>query len=140
MKIMKINLFNQFGDIDFDFNKIITAFEEYFSGDEEVSLILVNEEEIRRLNRDYRNIDAPTDVISFPDEEENYRGDIFICIEKVNKQAEEYDHSREREFAFLLVHGLLHLQGYDHKHPEDEKIMIQKQEEILTVLGYRRTK
>lgn len=140
MKTMVINLFNNYGDLDFDFNKIITATENYFKGDEEVSLILVNEEEIRRLNRDYRKIDRATDVISFPDAEDNFRGDIFICIEKVNEQAKEYGHSREREFAFLLVHGLLHLQGFDHMNPEDEKVMIQKQEEILTALGYRRTK
>lgn len=135
---MKINLYNNYGNIDFDFEKIIADIENYFQRTEEVSLILVDAEEIQTLNRDFRKVDRVTDVISFEGEEENYLGDIFICVDKVYSQAEEYGHGPEREFAFLLVHGLLHLQGYDHMNSEDEKIMLAKQEEILNALNYRR--
>lgn len=144
---MKINLYNNYpSEISFDFNKIIKDLEKYQS-DKEISLILVDINEIHQINKDYRNIDRPTDVISFEanneedilsDEDENYAGDIFICIEKVYEQALLYGHSVEREFAFLLCHGILHLHGYDHMNKEDEKIMFEKQEEILEELNYRR--
>jgi probable rRNA maturation factor len=138
MKDMKINLYNNFGEIEFDYKKIISDLEGYFQGEEEISLILVDLGEIQRINREYRNIDRPTDVISFEGEEEAYLGDVFICIEKVGEQSQDYGHSLAREFAFLLVHGILHLQGYDHQNLEEEKIMFSKQEEILNALNYRR--
>jgi probable rRNA maturation factor len=75
-------------------------------------------------------------VLSFPDRDEEYLGDIFISIDKVYEQAKQYNHSVEREFAFLLTHGILHLLGYDHENTNDEKKMIAKQEEILK--KYRR--
>ena len=138
---MKINLFNNVDKIEFDFEKIIEAIEKGLVEEKEVSLILVDLEEIHRMNKEYRGIDRPTDVISFEEddeEDENYLGDIFICVEKVYEQAKSYGHSNEREFAFLLIHGILHLSGYDHIEKEDEVIMFAKQDEILNDLGFKR--
>ena len=106
----------------------------------EFNVILVNNNEIKKLNKEYRNIDKETDVISFALEDEkeeiinsNKRvlGDIYISIEKAKKQAKEYKHTLRRELSFLCVHGLLHLLGYDHMSKEDEKVMFEKQELIL---------
>jgi len=136
---MEINIYNNYqAEIHFDFEKIVKDVSNYFNENTEISLILVNNEEIRNLNRDYRNIDRETDVLSFVDEDGEYLGDIFINIERVYSQAKEYNHSVEREFAFLLVHGILHLKGYDHHTNEEEIEMFAKQEEILNELNYRR--
>ncbi len=106
-----------------------------------VSFIIVDESRIWEINKQYRGIDKPTDVISFAeiDSDENHilpeeMGDIFICKEKVFSQANEYGHSIEREFAFLATHGLYHLLGYDHQTKADEEVMFEKQENILTKL------
>ena len=113
----------------------------------EFNVIIINNEEIHKINKEYRGIDRPTDVISFALEdykdikyENNYRvlGDIYISIDKVKEQAKEYGHSEKRELAFLAVHGLLHLLGSDHMEKEDEKVMFSKQELILD--GYGITK
>ena len=106
----------------------------------EFNVIIINNEEIHKINKEYRGIDRPTDVISFALEdykdikyENDYRvlGDIYISIDKVKEQAKEYGHSEKRELAFLAVHGLLHLLGYDHMEKEDvnkgDKILIFKQ-------------
>lgn len=140
---MIINIFNNYdGNITFDYEKIIHDLESYFTNElkisEEVSLILVDLEEIQKINHDYRHLDYPTDVISFEDRSDDYLGDIFICIDKVFEQAKTYEHSVEREFAFLACHGLLHLLGYDHLNPTDEATMFTKQEEILEKTNYRR--
>lgn len=140
---MIINMFNNYdGNITFDYEKIIHDLETYFTNElkisEEVSLILVDLEEIQKINHDYRHLDYPTDVISFEDRSDDYLGDIFICIDKVFEQAKTYEHSVEREFAFLACHGLLHLLGYDHLNPTDEATMFTKQEEILEKTNYRR--
>ncbi|MBQ8193189.1 MAG: rRNA maturation RNase YbeY [Bacilli bacterium] len=103
------------------------------------SIIFVTDEEIHKMNREYRGVDRITDVISFAFEDNqnivynNVRmlGDIYICISQMKRQAEEYKHSEKRELSFLVVHGLLHLLGYDHMEPEDEKIMFDLQELIL---------
>ena len=140
---MRINLFNNLEKIEFDVKKIIDTIENGLKEDVEVSLILVDIEEIHRMNKEYRGIDRPTDIISFEEEDEEdekYLGDIFICIDKVYEQAKNYEHSFEREFAFLLVHGILHLSGYDHIEKDDEIIMFAKQEELLNELGFRREK
>lgn len=140
---MKINLFNE-NDLlkDIDYNKIIEdiekLFNEEFDCEKEVSLILVDSEEIHSMNKQYRNIDRPTDVLSFEEYEEDYLGEIFICEEKVYEQAQSYNHSNEREFVFLLTHGLLHLLGYDHIEKEDEEVMFKKQDELLNKTIYRR--
>jgi len=112
----------------------------------EFSVIIVDNERIHEINKEYRNIDRPTDVISFALEDnkefdfENYRvlGDIYISIDKVKEQAKEYGHSEKRELAFLTIHGFLHLLGYDHMKEEDEKVMFKKQEEILDGFGIKR--
>jgi len=104
-----------------------------------VSAIFVDDEQIHEINRDYRNVDRPTDVISFAlsdgQEDGDYipeeLGDIFINIDAARRQAVEYEHSETREICFLFTHGLLHLCGYDHMEPEDEKEMIAMQKLIL---------
>lgn len=97
----------------------------------EMNIIFLSNEAIREMNKTYRNIDKVTDVISFPDKEEDYIGDIFISLDKALEQAADYGHPVEREIGFLSVHGYLHLLGYDHHSEQEEKIMIEKQEEIL---------
>lgn len=112
----------------------------------EVNIIFVGLEEIHEINKAYRNVDRPTDVISFALEdtedvtvyEERVLGDIYICLDKVHEQAKEYGHTEIREMAFLIVHGLLHLLGYDHMIKEEEKIMFGLQEEILNEMGITR--
>ena len=106
------------------------------------NVILVDNQYIHKLNKEYRNIDRPTDVISFALEDYNditydFRllGDIYISLDKVKEQSIEYQHSYLRELSFLSVHGLLHLLGYDHIKKEDEKIMFEKQEELLKEFG-----
>ena len=104
------------------------------------SVIFVGEEEIQKLNKEYRNIDKVTDVISFAFEDNSdlvyndirVLGDIYICIPKMISQANEYGHSEKRELSFLCCHGLLHLLGYDHvNNKEEEKIMFDLQERLL---------
>lgn len=104
------------------------------------NIILVSNDEIKKINKEYRNIDKETDVISFALEDNNdvtYQdnirllGDIYISIDKMNQQATLYEHSTKRELSFLTIHGLLHLLGYDHMNEEDEKIMFDLQEELL---------
>ena len=123
--------------------------------DAQVSVTIVDLAEIRRINRDMRNIDSETDVLSFPmlefDENRNMieddydlddgkllLGDIVICAERAKSQAEEYGHSFLREIAFLTVHSMLHLLGYDHMEDEEEKEMFSRQEDILNILGIKR--
>ena len=137
---MKINLFNEsllLKDIEIDtiIKEIETIFNNNFECEKEVSLIIVNSDEIHKMNLEFRNIDRPTEVLSFEEFEDDYLGEIFICEEKVYEQAKSYEHSNDREFAFLLTHGLLHLLGYDHMNEEDEKVMFSKQDEILNEFG-----
>lgn len=110
------------------------------------NVIFVDEETIQKINKEYRNIDRVTDVISFALEEGesiNFEfgrllGDIYICVKRMKEQAKEYGHSELREMGFLTVHGLLHLLGYDHMTKEEEKIMFDKQELILNDYGLTR--
>lgn len=124
--------------------------------DVEISLSFVSLEEIRELNREYRGVDAPTDVLSFPmfenlqDLEEAQRlhspdhdteiplGDVVICMEKIEMQAAEFGHSRERETAYLFTHSVLHLLGYDHMTEEDKNEMRIKEEEVMAGLDLAR--
>ncbi|MDD3341740.1 MAG: rRNA maturation RNase YbeY [Bacilli bacterium] len=114
--------------------------------DAEFSVILVDNEKIRELNKEYRKIDRETDVISFALEDgmemqvpgRRILGDIYISIPKAREQAKEYGHSFQREICFLSVHGLLHLLGYDHMNVEEEKIMFDLQKEILGSYGISR--
>lgn len=124
---------------------------EGISGETEMSVNFVDNREIQELNRNYRQKDSPTDVISFAMQETGegevnilgldmpvILGDIVISVDRAKEQAEEYGHSIEREFAFLTIHGFLHLLGYDHLTEEDEKEMFSKQNEILSDFGIER--
>lgn len=104
----------------------------------EVSLILIKDDEMHQMNKQYRNIDRPTDILSFPDDEETYLGDIFINVDAMQRQAQSYGHSLKREFCFLAAHGFLHLLGYDHHTPQDEKEMFSLQEEVLKDIAPRK--
>ena len=111
----------------------------------EFNIIFVDNKEIHRINKEWRGIDRETDVISFAledneevKEEHRVLGDIYISLDKAKEQAKEYGHSLKRELCFLSVHGLLHLLGYDHMNKEDEKIMFDKQKEILDFYGITR--
>ena len=123
-----------------------------------VSITLTIPEEIRKINKEYRNIDKETDVLSFPifekEDIENFRkkssksstgefiqevlGDIIISIPRVEKQAEEYGHSFERELSYMLVHGFYHLMGYDHIEEQDKELMREKEEKVLKSLAINR--
>lgn len=123
---------------------------EGFNNDCEVSVTFTDNEGIRELNREYREKDAPTDVLSFPmydirggeSPEEGHPaelGDIVISLERAKEQAEEFGHSFKREVSFLTVHSTLHLLGYDHElSEEDEKDMFRRQKEIMTKLKIER--
>ena len=111
------------------------------------NVIIVDNDYIHDLNKNYRNIDRETDVITFAlededtlviPEEERILGDIYISIDKAREQAKEYNHSLLRELSFLAVHGFYHLLGYDHQTKEEEKIMFSKQEEVLEAYGITR--
>nr|MBQ8252396.1 rRNA maturation RNase YbeY [Lachnospiraceae bacterium] len=124
----------------------------------EINLLLTDSDAIRVYNREYRDIDKETDVLSFPgvdyetpsdfslveqeiacyvnpDTQELMLGDIILNMDRVISQAKEYGHSEKREFAFLITHSMLHLLGYDHMTDEEEKVMFQKQEQILDKMG-----
>ncbi len=113
--------------------------------DVEFNIIIIDNKRIREINKTYRNIDRETDVISFALEDyediklpHRLLGDIYISIDKAIGQAEEYQHSLLRELSFLSIHGLLHLLGYDHIKKDEEKIMFDKQREILDSYGIKR--
>lgn len=113
--------------------------------DSVMSIIIVDNKEIHKINKKYRNIDRETDVISFAleegetiDEPVKTLGDIYISIDRVYSQAKEYGHSIKRELFFLVTHGFLHLLGYDHMNKDDEEEMFTLQEEILNSYGVKR--
>lgn len=153
--------------LDFDYEEVIktviskTLETENCPYETEVNVLLTGNEEIHEANKEFRGIDRPTDVLSFPmvdydfpsdfsyveENQESYinpetdellLGDIMISVDKVYEQANEYGHSREREFAFLIAHSMLHLLGYDHIDEEERKVMEEKQEAILDALGITR--
>ncbi|WP_209123011.1 rRNA maturation RNase YbeY [Alkalihalobacillus sp. BA299] len=124
---------------------------EGLTGPTEISVTFVDDNRIQEINRDYRGKDTPTDVISFALNEEgeeeiqiidpegpNVLGDIIISIPRTIEQSHNYEHSFERELGFLLVHGFLHLLGYNHHTEEEEKRMFSRQEEILNAYGLKR--
>lgn len=152
--------------LDIDYTKLADMVAEQVLDMEEcpyevsVNLILTDNEEIKNVNTQFRSIGAPTDVLSFPmipferpadysavegkdiyfdlDTGELLLGDVMISVDKVYSQAEEYGHSREREFSFLFAHSMLHLLGYDHMVPEEAAVMERKQSEALKNLGINR--
>ena len=104
----------------------------------ELAITFVDNKRIQEINKVFRQINKPTDVLSFPLEEEDALGDIIISIPKAKEQAEEYQHSFARELGFLAVHGFLHLLGYDHETEKEEKEMFMRQERILQQFGLTR--
>lgn len=120
---------------------------EDFDNDYEVSLSFVESDEIKELNKNFRNIDKVTDVLSFPLFDEDYDevelfekslGDIVICLERAYEQSIEYNHSFFREVCFLVCHSMFHLLGYDHDTEENTKIMRTKEEDVLNKLKITR--
>ena len=157
--------------LDLDYEKIITDVVneavdyEKCPYEAEVNVTIVDSESIQEINKEYRNIDSPTDVLSFPgvnyvtpsdfdaieDEFEYYAvdyvnpdtgelllGDIVLCVQKIKEQADKYGHSEKRELAFLTAHSMMHLFGYDHMTPEESAVMEAKQNEVLERLGITR--
>ncbi len=130
---------------------------EDFPFEAEIGLLLVSLEGIQEINGQQRNLDCPTDVLSFPmiaykspgdftkvrQEDDNFNpdtgeamlGDIVLCVDKVKEQAEHFGHSEKREFSFLILHSMLHLFGYDHMTKEEAEIMEKKQRDILDQMG-----
>ena len=154
-------------DFAFDYETLAQEVIEYaldhenFPYEAEVNLTLTDNEGIHDINRTYRNIDAPTDVLSFPmlsyetagdfskledDYDDNFNpdtgeiilGDILISVDKVKEQAKRYGHSEKREFSFLILHSMLHLFGYDHMTLEEAAVMEAKQNEILNEMNILR--
>ena len=147
---MKIEIFNETKDnldeyIDTIKKVLVHGLDKLKVGDVTFNIIFVNNDYIHKLNKEYRNIDRETDVITFALEddktfnpEERILGDIYISIDKAKSQSVEYGHSLERELCFLSVHGMLHLLGYDHMEKEEERVMFNLQEEILDEMGIKR--
>ena len=144
---LDFNSFDQsFNDYEKKYTDLLEKTLRHLSLDFEpyLSVTLVDNDYIHEINRNYRHIDRPTDVISFAFLDDNPKrnelfhskkmvvlGEIYISTDKAKEQATAYGHSLERELSFLFVHGLLHLLGYDHMKEEDEKVMFALQEEIL---------
>lgn len=133
MKHMRIKLYNQ---TDVEIKEVSKLLKKVFKKVKEkknMSIVFVSLEQIQELNKNYRQIDKVTDVLSFPndDPDDKTLGDIFISMDKAKEQAISYGHSFEREVGFLAVHGYLHLLGYDHHTKEDEEKMVFMQESIL---------
>jgi len=146
----EIEVFNetkeQLDEID-ELNNLFPFLVNYFNLENIVcNVIIVDNEKIHQINKEYRNMDRETDVISFALEDDKLindspvrvLGDIYISIDKAKSQAIEYGHSLKRELCFLMTHGFLHLLGYDHMKKEDEEIMFPLQEAILEEYGVRR--
>lgn len=156
-------------EVGFDYQELLTkVIKEALASEScpypcEINLTLTDNEGIRRINQEFRELDIPTDVLSFPmleyetpadfskldsemaesmyfnlDTNELLLGDIVISLERAKEQAQEYGHTLERELAFLTAHSMLHLMGYDHMEEDEREIMEQKQEEILQRLGVTR--
>lgn len=147
----KIEIFNQveedIPELDTVKKVLLSAIEKEQLENINFNLIIVNNEDIHELNKNYRKIDRPTDVITFALEDDDTMvlpdgirvlGDIYISIDRAKDQASDYGHSLLRELCFLAVHGFYHLLGYDHNTPEEEKIMFSKQEEVLSSYGITR--
>lgn len=114
--------------------------------DSYISVVIVDKDRIHEINKTYRNVDKVTDVISFAFEDNagitpdglRILGEIYLCMDKAKEQAVEYGHSNKREICYLVIHGLLHLLGYDHEKEEDKKKMRRKEEEILELYDANR--
>jgi len=155
--ILAIDLMDETNEVTEEAQQLVesilqfAARKENIEKDTELSVTFVDNDRIREINKEYRNKDSATDVISFALEEmgedeveivgaemPRMLGDIIISIERTKEQAEEYGHSFDRELGFLALHGFLHLLGFDHMNEEDEKVMFTKQKEILEEYGLSR--
>ncbi len=127
-------------DINFEeiARKVSWALKKSIKKKSKVTVVIVDEKVMCDMNSRYRMKDYTTDVLSFEADEDKYLGDVFICLNKVYEQSKKYNHSVEREYAFLLVHGILHLLGFDHETSEQEKEMLAIQERILNDGGFKR--
>lgn len=131
---MKTNLINHYDSNDYleTIEKVVKITSNLYSLDGmSVNIVLVTNDVIQGINKQFREKDYATDVLTFPDGEHGNQGDIIISIDKCKEQAVELGHSFERELGFLTVHGLLHTLGYDHQSEEQEKEMTERQEQIL---------
>lgn len=142
---MEIGIFNQTNEkLDKELDELKDMLSDFCKredlGNVIFNIIIIDNPTIHKINKEYRDKNAPTDVISFALEDDKtviepdgvrILGDIYISIDKVHEQALEYGHSFKRELSFLAVHGLLHLLGYDHMEKSDEEVMFKKQEEVL---------
>lgn len=144
MNLLITNNTNENIDMNDKFHDVVKAVldNEGLSMDYEVSITFVDKDEIHKLNREYRKVDRPTDVLSFPMNEEfliegvdSMLGDIVICMDIAKDQAKEYGHSLDREIMYLTCHSMLHLLGYDHIEEDDKKIMRGKEKEVMKKLG-----
>ena len=151
MNSSKIEIFNQteeeIEELEIVEKVLYSAIEKERLENTSFNLIIVNNDYIHELNKNYRNIDRETDVITFALEDDDTMvlpegirvlGDIYISIDKARQQAEEYGHTLLRELSFLAVHGFYHLLGYDHVTEAEEKVMFAKQEEVLSSYGIKR--
>ena len=155
--VLMIDILDETGQVTVEQQELVSkllefaAIQEEVKEGSEVSITFVDNERIHEINKEYRQKDAPTDVISFAMEEMGegeieikgsdepvVLGDIIISIDRTKEQANEYGHSYERELGFLAVHGFLHLLGYDHMNEDDEKVMFSRQRELLEKYGLTR--
>ena len=147
---MEIDIYNETNEkldkeLETVHNVLIHGLEKLKIDEAIFNVIIVDNEYIHKLNREYRNIDRETDVITFALEDDKtfnpeirILGDVYISIDKAKSQSIEYGHSLLRELCFLAVHGMLHLLGYDHMEKKDEEVMFSLQEEILDEMGIKR--
>jgi len=138
---MKVNIINKYDDKDYSevIEKVLkNGMNILDKRDAGINIILVSGKKIQELNKQYRELDSETDVLTFPDGYLNSLGDVFISIPKTIEQANDYGHSFERELGFLTVHGLLHTIGYEHDTEEDETVMTDLQNRVLKKSGLNR--
>lgn len=131
---MKINIQNFFNEVDY--SKTIElvgkqATNQLQLANKEINVVFISNNQIQEMNKQYRNKDYPTDVLTFPNGENNQLGDVVISLEKCEEQRIELEHSFERELGFLFIHGVLHTLGYDHQTEDDELEMVQLQNKVL---------
>lgn len=137
---MRISLHNQTEENISEIKDLMKSIFKNVKEKKNMQVIFVTQDAIHELNKTYRQMDKPTDVLSFinDDTEDNSLGDVFISIEQAKKQAIDYGHSFEREIGFLAVHGYLHLKGFDHHTEDEEKLMVLEQEKILKTASLER--
>lgn len=137
---MKINIHNQTDQDVIEVKKLLKKVFKKVKDKKSMEIIFLTLDQIHQMNLEFREIDRPTDVLSFINEDdETSLGDIFISLDQARKQAKDYEHSFEREVGFLAVHGYLHLKGYDHHTKDEEKEMTEMQEIILDKAKLKRS-